>query len=101
MDLAGARTVVDVLATRARAEPDTVWFELFDEPVSRGARRTGGHRRRGADPGARRAGAAWHAGADMGAVRRRGDGVSPVHVRLDRTAQGGRSAPPEPAGEHP
>jgi acyl-CoA synthetase (AMP-forming)/AMP-acid ligase II len=37
MDLAAARTVVDVLATRARAEPEGIWFELFDEPVSYGA----------------------------------------------------------------
>ena len=36
MDLASAPTVVDVLARRAAAAPGTVWFELFDEPMSYG-----------------------------------------------------------------
>jgi acyl-CoA synthetase (AMP-forming)/AMP-acid ligase II len=36
MDLGRARTVVDVLAGRAAAEPDGIWFELFEEPMTCG-----------------------------------------------------------------
>jgi acyl-CoA synthetase (AMP-forming)/AMP-acid ligase II len=36
MDLARARTVVDVLAERAAAAPDGIWFELFEQPMTYG-----------------------------------------------------------------
>jgi len=36
MQLSQARTLVDVLAWRARAEPAGVWFELFEEAVTYG-----------------------------------------------------------------
>ncbi|HEV8308906.1 MAG TPA: AMP-binding protein [Methylomirabilota bacterium] len=34
MALAEARTLVDVLAARARLEPDEVYFEVYDEPIT-------------------------------------------------------------------
>ncbi len=36
MELERARTLVDLLALRARAAPSGVWFDLFDEPMSYG-----------------------------------------------------------------
>jgi acyl-CoA synthetase (AMP-forming)/AMP-acid ligase II len=35
-ELAGARTLVDMLAGRAERAPAGVWFELFDEPMTYG-----------------------------------------------------------------
>ena len=37
MTVADARTLVDVLAIRARLDPSGVYFELFDEPTTYGS----------------------------------------------------------------
>jgi acyl-CoA synthetase (AMP-forming)/AMP-acid ligase II len=37
MELSGARSLVDILAIRARQAPSGVFFELYDEPVTYGA----------------------------------------------------------------
>jgi len=37
MELAGARSLVDILSIRARQAPSGVFFELFDEPMTYGA----------------------------------------------------------------